>query len=531
MSKRQGIALGAIVVVLLLAFGAYRLFSDHTTEQEELAAQAEEAAEEQEKVNTSAAKDITDEIVMAVDPWPGYYILFSDVQRKKMKNSGCKITVVEELDYKVRMQKLADGEFDMVVATVDSYVLNAAVHDFPGLIFMVIDESKGGDAIVALEKVGKSFNDFQGKDVVVGFTPYSPSHHLLKLAKDHFNVPELLPAPGRFRVETDGSEDALKKLLAGTVDVAVLWEPEVSRALSTPGIVKILGTEQTERYIVDILVVNIKWYNENQALTKKYLSNYFRSLKYYRDNPVELVQELVKETGLTKAQVEKMVQGVKWQTLSDNCLQWLGVSAPNEVSNEMLVEVIESTTDVLIKSGDFDKNPLPNEDPYRIIHVETLGELYNEFSNVGSKDSTVQGNSLEQKFSELSAQAWADLKPVGTLKVDQVVFSRSSPRLTYDGKLVVDDLVDKLKHYPNFRVKIVGHTNSDGDPELNKQLSVERSKAVVKYMTVTYSIDPNRFLSIGMGSAQPLKQEPTESERAFKSRLSRVEFVLVKEEY
>ena len=49
------------------------------------------------------------------------------------------------------------------------------------------------------------------------------------------DVPELLPSRKGNRIETEGSEGALKKLLAGKADIAALWEPDVSRALAAQG--------------------------------------------------------------------------------------------------------------------------------------------------------------------------------------------------------------------------------------------------------------------------------------------------------
>ena len=42
-----------------------------------------------------------------------------------------------------------DEELEFAVATVDSYILNGSPLNYPGTIVAVIDESKGGDAIVA----------------------------------------------------------------------------------------------------------------------------------------------------------------------------------------------------------------------------------------------------------------------------------------------------------------------------------------------------------------------------------------------
>jgi DNA-binding transcriptional LysR family regulator len=204
---------------------------------------------------TTDATKTKGKIVVALDNWVGYFILRSPEMKSALRRPG--YTLVCEDDqaaYGQRMDRLKAGEIDFAVATVDSFILNAAPRGYPGAIVMVIDESKGGDAIVARRERVASLDALKGRsDVRVAFTPDSPSHHLAKAAADHFSVPELLPQ-GKLRLQTNGSQQALKKLLSGQTDIAICWEPDVSRALADKGIVKLLGTEDTERLIVDILV-------------------------------------------------------------------------------------------------------------------------------------------------------------------------------------------------------------------------------------------------------------------------------------
>ena len=47
---------------------------------------------------------------------------------------------------------------------------------------------------------------------------------------------------GRWRLETNGSSEALERLLAGEAQAAVLWEPDVSRALAQPDMIKLIGS-------------------------------------------------------------------------------------------------------------------------------------------------------------------------------------------------------------------------------------------------------------------------------------------------
>ncbi|HCC23293.1 TPA: hypothetical protein DF272_03890 [Candidatus Falkowbacteria bacterium] len=489
--------------------------------------------DEAEVVETSDAKDVEGKITIALDNWVGYFPFRSKEFKKRMRQAGWEVKVIDDAaDYHARMKQLNDGEIDFAVVTVDSYILNAAKHNYPGVVVTVIDESNGGDAVVALEKAGKSLDDFRGKSVRVAFTPDSPSHYLLKALKSHFNLNELLPSGlTGMRIETKGSEEALQKLLSGQADVAVLWEPDVSRALEQPGVVKIFSTKETERYVVDILVVSRDFLKKNPKEVKLFLSNYFRALKWYRDNEEEWFKELEAETKSDRKRVRDMVDGVDWPSMSQNCTKWFGISAPGEDSNEVLVEVIESTVNVLIDNDDFKASPLPDEDPYKIIYSGVLQDLYAGYSGVKTP-TTVAEAMLTQgmKFEPLAAENWAKLQPVGTLKIQPIVFQSGTFQLSTEGKEELDKLMQKLKHFPQYRIKVVGHTSNEGDPTANKQLSQERAESVVQYLNVTHNVDFNRCLAHGLGGEQPLIREAGQSYRDWQYGLPRVEIVLVRED-
>ena len=117
------------------------------------------------------------------------------------------------------------------------------------------------------------------------------------------------------------------------------------------------------------------------------------------------------------------------------------------------------------------------------------------------------------------------------MKALNVSFQSGTADLSYDGKTEIDTMMDVLRHYPGFRVRVRGHTAQSGDPDLNRQLSLERADAVARYMNVTYNVDPNRIKVVGMGSSLPPPRLPNESERAYQYRLPRVEVSLLADSF
>lgn len=490
----------------------------------------------QQKITSDATKT-RGKIRIAMDNWIGYFPLRSNEMKNAMRRLGWILSCEDDnADYEGRMRRLKDGEIDFAVATVDSFILNAHQYDFPGTIITVIDESKGGDAILALRNKIESLNALKGRsDIKIAFTPNSPSHHLAKAAADHFNIPELLPS-GSMYEETEGSEKAREKLLSGKADVAILWEPDVSRALDHKDIIKLLGTEDTEKLIVDILIVRRQFSQKNPEVINQLLDNYFRVLKKYRDSPGLLVSHVREETDLSEDKIESMLKGVEWASFGENCDKWFGIAAPGSYASEGIIDTIQSTINILINSNDFKTSPIPDEDPYRLTNSAHLEYLFSKgisgFSSPKQASNSAEPiSSIETRFSQLTEKEWNALKEVGTLKVDPIVFQHGTNELSMLAKKVVDQAVERLKHYPNFRVTIKGHTGIRGDQKENLRLSQERAEAVARYLNVVYNIDPNRLFSIGFAGKEPLPLIQGESKRSYEYRLPRVELVLVREDY
>ncbi len=487
---------------------------------------------------TSDATKTKGKIIVALDNWVGYFILRSPEMESAMRRAGYILrSEDDQADYGRRMERLKDGEIDFAVATVDSFILNAAPRNYPGAIIMVVDESKGGDAILARRERVASLDALKGRtDVRVAFTPASPSHHLAKAAADHFSVAELLPR-GKLRIETNGSQEAMKKLLAGQTDVAICWEPDVSRALADKGIVKLLGTEDTERLIVDILIASRRTLQKKPEVVQLLINTYFRVLKKYRQDSRLLNQHLKQETGLSADAVDTMLKGVHWVNFNENCEKWYGIAAPGQFADQGLVDTIVASARILQNAGDFTTTPIPEDDPYRLTNSSFLETLFTKglsgtFTvSPGGAGSVGTVNSLETPFSPLSPTQWDELKEVGTLKVDPIVFQQGATELDMIAKKVIDQAVERLRHYPNFRIVIKGHTDVRGDNQQNILLSKDRADAVARYLQVVYNIDSNRLRVLGFGGSHPLPQAAGETRRAWMYRLPRVELVLVREDY
>ncbi len=83
-------------------------------------------------------------------------------------------------------------------------------------------------------------------------------------------------------------------------------------------------------------------------------------------------------------------------------------------------------------------------------------------------------------------------------------------------------IADVLTANPEVRVKIVGHTDSDGADAANLDLSKRRGASVKNELVKTFGIDASRLESDGMGESKPVAPNDTPANKAMNRR---VEFI------
>jgi len=83
-------------------------------------------------------------------------------------------------------------------------------------------------------------------------------------------------------------------------------------------------------------------------------------------------------------------------------------------------------------------------------------------------------------------------------------------------------IADVLKENPDVRVKIVGHTDSDGADAANLDLSKRRGASVKNELVKSFGIDASRLESDGAGETKPVAPNDTPANKALNRR---VEFI------
>ena len=87
-----------------------------------------------------------------------------------------------------------------------------------------------------------------------------------------------------------------------------------------------------------------------------------------------------------------------------------------------------------------------------------------------------------------------------------------------DSKALLDDIATSLKNFPDWRLRIVGHTDSSGNEEANQALSLARANAI-KAALVERGVSAERLIAAGAGQGQPIASNETSEGKALNRRV------------
>ena len=84
-----------------------------------------------------------------------------------------------------------------------------------------------------------------------------------------------------------------------------------------------------------------------------------------------------------------------------------------------------------------------------------------------------------------------------------VQFETGKATLKRASNKILDQIVDILKKYPGYKLRISGHTDNTGDADRNLELSQERAAACYNYL-ISNGIDASRMMYEGFGESKPI---------------------------
>jgi outer membrane protein OmpA-like peptidoglycan-associated protein len=150
------------------------------------------------------------------------------------------------------------------------------------------------------------------------------------------------------------------------------------------------------------------------------------------------------------------------------------------------------------------------------------GTKFNRFCFRLSRGASCGSYISNFRITDASPDMRSKLITEGKLVSYGIYFDVNSDKVKPESYGSIKSIADVLTENPTVKIKVVGHTDADGDDAFNLDLSKRRAAAVKNALVNSFSIDAARIDTDGKGEQQPVAPNDNGTNKALNRR---VEFI------
>lgn len=504
-----------LIVALGVLIGAYRIWHGHETGGGQKTASGANGPDAPVSVEGDQGL-LGRPLRVGVVTWPGYVGgIVANEGFKPNKQcifwNGHKLLVqfmlMENAD--VRSKAFAKGGedgVDIVWSTVDYWA-----NELPGFVknsvpakaIMQVDWSRGGDAIVADNSI-KRIEDLPGKKISLAL--FTPSHWLLEYSLENSSLDEAAQSSiVKNLVGHDASPDARADFVAGKVDAAVVWEPDVTDALKKrPNSHILVSSKTAANLIADLMVAREDFIKEHPDVIKAFIQGWFDGTEEANRNPDHAVKVLMANEPLYKdlgeTSTRDQLTSVRWADLADNT-KMFGLDGAEPLFDRLF----KQASVAWVKRGYISQAVSPS--------VAKNDSFLRGLFEAIPKEARVVTPPEEFKFPKSAPAVKTTERPIMTKPVN-IFFASGSSELDPNARQILDQVALTAQAYSNGYIRVEGNTDNQGNPARSAPLSKARAESVVNYLTNHYHLNSSRFIARGNGEGNPIASNASAEGRA-----------------
>ncbi|MCG8422755.1 MAG: phosphate ABC transporter substrate-binding/OmpA family protein [Proteobacteria bacterium] len=403
---------------------------------------------------------------------------------------------------------LQTGAVDFVWQVVDEMPINMGSYKKTGVevrAFLQIDWSRGGDACVAAREVQKVEDILGRKSAMMMF---SPDHTVFEFM---LNNSRLTPAQIlQVRTDTSFSMDdfTFGRVLftQGKVDVACLWEPDVTLALQgRAGAHRLFSTADATELIADVLLTRKNTLETKPQVAEKIARVWF--------------------AGVVKAEADRKAAAAMIAKVVPRFRDELGAKGTLAAFNWVKwADLAENVRFFGLQGGRASFDRVYNQaDTIWTNYPEA--EITDRFAPAALRDDSIIRKLRSATTAKITETKTPDYKPQ-VAKTGRAVFTKPVTINFDPGESDLDaesmhilnnQVVPQLEMARAMYVRVEGNTDNVGRERFNESLSEKRAQSVVDYL-IEKGIDKRRLTAKGNGSANPVASNKTSDGRAANRR-------------
>jgi NitT/TauT family transport system substrate-binding protein len=245
-----------------------------------------------------------DKIRILCPTWSGYAPIFVAADLGYFKKAGLEVEIRFDDERPDVMAAMERKDIEMDLRTVGEYQGRPRDENTPGVLIGTIDESLGGDGVVADGAV-KSVADLKGKTVASELNIPARLLLQLELHKQNMTLADL-------KLKEIATADSVAVFADPSLAAVATYQPYLSQVLKVDASRKpkeIVSSSDYPGYITDVMIVRREDLAANPAKYRNFLVGIYKAVNYFKTNQDEFIKLAAPHFNLSPADFKASIDG------------------------------------------------------------------------------------------------------------------------------------------------------------------------------------------------------------------------------
>ena len=251
-----------------------------------------------------AANAADKQIRVICNNWSGFAPVFVAGDLGYFKALGLDVSVKLDDEQSDALAGLTRGDIEVDMRTVDDYQRRPRTDATPGVMIGSIDESLGGDGVVASGAI-KTVADLKGKTIAMETD--IPAYMLLQLELEKAGL-----SYKDVNVKQTAGSDALSVFADPSIDAIGTFQPFMDQAVKLQagrGAHTLISSASYPGYVIDVIIVNGDKLKADPAAYKNFLIGIYKAVNYFGTNPDDFIKLAAPHYNLSVADFKASIDG------------------------------------------------------------------------------------------------------------------------------------------------------------------------------------------------------------------------------
>ncbi|MCG9748787.1 ABC transporter substrate-binding protein [Shewanella sp. Isolate8] len=248
-------------------------------------------------------KKVEEAVTIAINPWPGYELLYLAKQKGFYRQVGANIELVQVSTLSDAQRAYLTGHVDGFASTMIEAIQVAPLGGKPIKIVLLADYSDGGDVIIAPTSI-ENMQALRGQTIgcevsSLGIFVLERALRQHQMQLDDVNV---------INVEQGA---AVSALALGKIAAMVTYPPYSVEIQSSGDYLQLFSTKEIPEEVLDTLSISSSVLAEHPQLVDQIHQAWQLTLDYMRQHPEEAMAIMAKREGLQVAEFKEALADLK----------------------------------------------------------------------------------------------------------------------------------------------------------------------------------------------------------------------------